>query len=69
MKKTCFAILMLAGLSVSIPVLAQQNPPTPPTTLRAVLLEQFRTHTAYHTGQILYVRKLQGVWDSDKGVK
>jgi len=27
------------------------------------------THNAYHTGQILYVRKLQGSWNPDKGVK
>lgn len=27
------------------------------------------THNAYHTGQIVYVRKLQGVWDPDRGVK
>ncbi len=27
------------------------------------------THNAYHIGQILYVRKLQGVWDASKGVK
>ena len=27
------------------------------------------THNAYHLGQILYVRKLQGVWNPDKGVK
>ena len=27
------------------------------------------THNAYHTGQIIYVRKLQGTWDPDKGVK
>jgi hypothetical protein len=27
------------------------------------------THNAYHTGQILYIRKLQGSWDSAKGVK
>ena len=26
-------------------------------------------HNAYHTGQILYIRKLQGSWDSAKGVK
>ncbi len=26
-------------------------------------------HNAYHLGQILYVRKLQGVWNPDKGVK
>ena len=27
------------------------------------------THNAYHIGQMVYVRKLQGVWDADKGVK
>ena len=27
------------------------------------------THNAYHVGQILYVRKLQGSWNADKGVK
>ena len=27
------------------------------------------THNAYHTGQILYVRKLQGSWNPDHGVK
>jgi uncharacterized damage-inducible protein DinB len=27
------------------------------------------THNAYHTGQIVYVRKLQGSWNSQKGVK
>jgi hypothetical protein len=27
------------------------------------------THNAYHIGQILYVRKLQGVWNPDNGVK
>ena len=27
------------------------------------------THNAYHTGQILYVRKLQGVWNASNGVK
>lgn len=26
-------------------------------------------HNAYHVGQIVYVRKLQGSWDPDKGVK
>ena len=26
-------------------------------------------HNAYHIGQIVYVRKLQGSWDSSKGVK
>jgi uncharacterized damage-inducible protein DinB len=26
-------------------------------------------HNAYHIGQIIYVRKLQGVWDPNNGVK
>ena len=26
-------------------------------------------HNAYHIGQMVYVRKLQGVWDPSKGVK
>jgi uncharacterized damage-inducible protein DinB len=26
-------------------------------------------HNAYHTGQILYIRKQQGSWDLEKGVK
>ncbi|WP_413375894.1 DinB family protein [Alkalihalobacillus sp. 1P02AB] len=26
-------------------------------------------HTTYHTGQILYIRKLQGLWDSKDGVQ
>jgi len=26
-------------------------------------------HNAYHTGQIIFVRKLQGKWDPEKGVK
>ena len=27
------------------------------------------THNAYHTGQILYIRKMKGWWDDDNGVK
>jgi uncharacterized damage-inducible protein DinB len=27
------------------------------------------THNAYHIGQMVYVRKLEGVWDPAKGVK
>ena len=27
------------------------------------------THNAYHTGQIIYIRKMKGWWDDDKGVK
>lgn len=32
-------------------------------------LSHVSTHNAYHTGQIMYVRKLQGVWDPAKAVK
>ncbi len=35
----------------------------------APTLADISTHNAYHTGQILYVRKLQGSWDSKNGVK
>ena len=35
----------------------------------ASTIDHINTHTAYHTGQILYVLKLQGVWDANKGVK
>ncbi|HEX4036479.1 MAG TPA: DinB family protein [Acidobacteriaceae bacterium] len=34
----------------------------------ASLVEHVAMHNAYHIGQILYVRKLQGVWDPTKGV-
>lgn len=27
------------------------------------------SHNAYHTGQMVFVRKLQGSWDPEKGVK
>jgi uncharacterized damage-inducible protein DinB len=27
------------------------------------------THNAYHVGQIIFVRKLQGVWNPENGVK
>lgn len=32
-------------------------------------LENISTHNAYHTGQIIFVRKLQGSWNPEKGVK
>jgi uncharacterized damage-inducible protein DinB len=35
----------------------------------ASLIAHVGAHNAYHLGQILYVRKLQGVWDPSKGVK
>jgi len=36
---------------------------------RASLVAHVGAHNAYHVGQIIYVRKLQGVWDPAKGVK
>jgi hypothetical protein len=35
----------------------------------ATTIGNISTHNAYHTGQIIYVRKLQGSWNPDKGVK
>lgn len=35
----------------------------------ASVIEHIATHNAYHIGQILYVRKLEGAWDPAKGVK
>jgi len=37
--------------------------------LWAATIEHVAAHNAYHIGQMIYVRKLQGVWDPDKGVK
>ena len=36
---------------------------------KASLIAHVGAHNAYHIGQILYVRKLQGSWDPSKGVK
>ncbi len=35
----------------------------------ASLIAHIGAHNAYHIGQILYVRKLEGAWDPSKGVK
>ena len=32
-------------------------------------IAKISTHNAYHTGQIIYIRKMKGNWDSAKGVK
>jgi hypothetical protein len=37
--------------------------------LWASTIAHIGTHNAYHIGQMVYVRKLQGVWDPNKGVK
>ncbi|HZL25782.1 MAG TPA: DinB family protein [Acidobacteriaceae bacterium] len=38
-------------------------------TKLAPTIAHIGTHNAYHTGQILYVRKLQGSWNPANGVK
>jgi uncharacterized damage-inducible protein DinB len=38
-------------------------------TTWAPTIANISTHNAYHTGQIIFVRKLQGAWDPEKGVK
>ena len=35
----------------------------------APTIANISTHNAYHTGQIIFVRKLHGNWNSEKGVK
>jgi len=35
----------------------------------ASAIAHISAHNAYHIGQILYIRKLQGSWDPEKGVK
>ena len=35
----------------------------------ATTIANIGAHNAYHVGQMVYVRKLQGVWDPAKGVK
>ncbi|MEO8472120.1 MAG: DinB family protein [Chryseolinea sp.] len=32
-------------------------------------LANISTHNGYHTGQIIYIRKMKGWWDPEKGVK
>ncbi len=35
----------------------------------APTIARVSTHNAYHTGQIIYIRKMKGNWDPAKGVK
>ena len=35
----------------------------------ASVIAHVGTHNAYHIGQIIYIRRLQGSWDPEKGVK
>ncbi|MFI5185434.1 MAG: DinB family protein [Chitinophagales bacterium] len=32
-------------------------------------ISHITTHNAYHIGQMIYIRRLQGSWDPEKGVK
>lgn len=36
--------------------------------LWGILLSNINLHNAYHAGQIVLLKKLQGIWDSNKGV-
>ena len=35
----------------------------------ASTIAKISTHNAYHTGQIIYIRKMRKNWDPEKGVK
>ncbi|HLH04741.1 MAG TPA: DinB family protein [Bryobacteraceae bacterium] len=48
---------------------AVENADEATLTKNASLVAHIGTHNAYHVGQILYIRKLQGSWDPANGVK
>lgn len=48
---------------------AVQNADEAKLAANASLIAHIGAHRAYHVGQILYVRKLQGSWNPEKGVK
>ena len=48
---------------------AVEKMPEDKLALKAPLISHISTHNAYHTGQIVYVRKLQGSWNPENGVK
>jgi uncharacterized damage-inducible protein DinB len=48
---------------------AVQNADDAKLAANASLIAHVANHNAYHLGQILYVRKLEGAWDPSKGVK
>ena len=39
------------------------------TAITVDALSHISTHNAYHIGQMVFVRKLQGAWEPEKGVK
>jgi len=48
---------------------AVQNADDATLKASASLVGHVGTHNAYHLGQIIYIRKMQGTWDPAKGVK
>jgi uncharacterized damage-inducible protein DinB len=48
---------------------AVQNADDAKLSANASVIAHVGAHNAYHLGQILYVRKLEGAWDPSKGVK
>ena len=48
---------------------AVESADDPTLAKNASLIAHVGAHNAYHIGQILYVRKLEGAWDPNKGVK
>ena len=57
----------LEAVMASLEQLVQQADPATLLSI-APTIERISTHTAYHTGQIFYVRKLQGSWKLDNDV-
>jgi hypothetical protein len=48
---------------------AVQNADDSKIKVAASLIAHIGAHNAYHVGQIIYIRRLQGSWDPEKGVK
>ena len=49
--------------------IAVQNADDKKLNAWASTIAHIGTHNAYHTGQILYIRKMKGWWDDNNGVK
>jgi len=56
--------LVMKNLETEVEKMPEEN-----LTKAAPTISHISTHNAYHTGQILYVRKLQGSWNPANGVK
>ena len=48
---------------------AVQNADAPKLSKWYSTIAHIGTHNAYHTGQIIYIRKMKGWWDDKNGVK